>query len=299
MSREDFYRKMIDNLHDGVYFVDLDRKISFWNKGAERISGFTSEEVVGSHCYNNILNHIDDEGTHLCHNGCPLHSTIVDGEIRETEVYLHHKGGYRVPVFVRTMPYVEEGKIIGAVELFVDNTERMETLSHIKKLEGLAMTDELSGLPNRRYTKEYISSKINEFERLGIPFGVAFMDIDDFKHINDTYGHDVGDQVIRMLSDTCMNSLRKSDLLSRWGGEEFVAIFVGIDEQELGTVTEKLRFLIENSRLRDASKNNIRATVSIGASMVRNGDTQDTLIDRADGLMYQSKIMGKNRTTIG
>lgn len=297
MVEETFYKKMLENLYDGVYFVDTDRKISFWNKGAERISGFSSEEVVGSHCYNNILNHIDNEGKALCRDGCPLHATIADGQSRETEVYLHHKEGHRVPVFVRTVPFYEGGKIIGAVEIFVDNTNRLETLSHLQKLKSLAMTDDLSGLPNRRYASEYLQSKMNEFRSLGVPFGLAFLDIDNFKKVNDVYGHSVGDEVIQLVARTSMNSLRKSDLMARWGGEEFIAIFIGIDEDELAIVSEKLRYLIENSMLR-SSENVIKATVSIGATMARELDSVDDIINRADALMYQSKVSGKNRVTL-
>lgn len=297
MAEETFYKRMLDNLYDGVYFVDIDRKISFWNKGAERITGFISEEVLGSHCYNNILNHIDIEGNRLCYNGCPLHKTIVDGELRESEVFLHHKDGHRVPVFVRTMPYYEDDKIIGAVEIFVDNSERLEIMNQVKKLEILAMKDELSGLPNRRYGQEFIASKMNEFKNLGIDFGIAFLDIDNFKHVNDTYGHDIGDEVIKMIANTCTASLRKWDMMIRWGGEEFVIVFVGILPDQLEMVAEKVRFLIGSSALRKDGYE-VKPTVSIGATMARSLDTSTAIVNRADSLMYQSKIAGKNRVTI-
>ncbi len=294
MADETFYKKMLENLYDGVYFVDVNRKITFWNKGgAERISGFPASQVVGSHCYNNILNHIDLEGHRLCHNGCPLHATIVDGgETRETEVFLHHKDGYRVPVFVRTMPYYENNEIIGAVEIFVDNSERLEIINHMKKLESLAMTDELSGLPNRRYAKEYLSSKLNEYKALGIEFGIAFLDIDDFKRINDKYGHDIGDEVIKMISRTCTNALRKTDLMARWGGgEEFIMIFVGVDPMELGIVSEKMRFLIEHSVTRSGAEGGIKPTVSIGgATMVTELDDSDSIVNRADATCIKARF---------
>jgi PAS domain S-box-containing protein len=98
MKGEDLYAVILGNIHEGVYFVDSERKITFWNKGAERITGYTEGEVVGHFCYDNILKHVNDEGLHLCLGGCPLHQTLSDGQGREALVYLHHKEGYRVPV---------------------------------------------------------------------------------------------------------------------------------------------------------------------------------------------------------
>lgn len=101
------YLSILENLNDGVYYVDNDRKITYWNKSAERITGYTAEEVVGSFCYDNILQHIDEKGTQLCKNGCPLSLTISDGNIRDINVCLHHKDGYRVPIYVRSIPHTD------------------------------------------------------------------------------------------------------------------------------------------------------------------------------------------------
>ena len=298
MFDEKFFMKMLDNVHDGIYFVDKTRNITYWNKGAELITGFETQEVCGSFCYNNLLNHLDEQGCKLCEEGCPLHMTIADGVIREAEVFLHHKDGHRVPVLVKTFPIMDQGDVVGAVEIFKDNREHLEIIHHMTKLREMAMTDELSGLPNRRYIREYIQSKLGEHSGLGIPFGIIFMDIDNFKVINDTYGHDTGDQVIRLVSDTCLGTLRKTDLVGRLGGEEYLVVCVGVEEKELGLVAEKLRFLIEQSRLRLEDNDTITVTVSIGATMAALDDTVDSIVDRADNLMYISKINGKNRVSL-
>ncbi|HEY6837725.1 MAG TPA: PAS domain S-box protein, partial [Geobacteraceae bacterium] len=121
-----FFRKLLDNLYDGVYFVDRDRLITYWNKGAERISGYTAEEVMGKSCKDSLLVHMDDKGTILCLAGCPLAATMEDRKERRAEVYLHHKDGHRVPVVVRVAPIPDRaGKIIGAVEIFSENSTRM------------------------------------------------------------------------------------------------------------------------------------------------------------------------------
>ena len=111
----DFYKDLIDNLYDGVYFVDRDRRITYWNKGAERITGFNAERMLGHFCHDNLLNHVTENGVQLCFNGCPLHATMADGRSRQAEIYLHHSDGQRIPVLVRTVPIRDEnGEITGA-----------------------------------------------------------------------------------------------------------------------------------------------------------------------------------------
>lgn len=90
--------KLLDSLLDGVYFVDNSRCITFWNRAAERITGYSKSEAVGTYCSNNLLRHIDCDGRQLCLEGCPLAATIRDGKTREASVYLHHALGHRVPV---------------------------------------------------------------------------------------------------------------------------------------------------------------------------------------------------------
>jgi PAS domain S-box-containing protein len=98
---KEFYLGLLDQISDGVYFVARDRHITYWNGGAERITGFRAEEVQGHSCSEGMLRHIDDTGGQLCLRGCPLAAVMRDGEPREARVYLHHKDGHRVPVTVR------------------------------------------------------------------------------------------------------------------------------------------------------------------------------------------------------
>lgn len=106
----------------GIYFIDRDRTIVYWNKGAERITGYSSSDVLNRGSADNILVHVDEEVNSLCTRICPLACTVVDGNERSTDVYLHHKKAHRIPVTVNIVPITDaEGKIIGAVETFRDN----------------------------------------------------------------------------------------------------------------------------------------------------------------------------------
>ncbi len=295
---DDFYKSLLDNLSDGIYFVDCQRKIIYWNKGAERISGFCADEVQGSYCWNNILKHINEQGLMLCHSICPLAATILDGQPREASVYLHHKDGHRVPVLVRTAPlYDVHRDIIGAIEIFSDNTLQSMITQRVSELEKLALLDPLTQLANRRYIEMNLHSRLEELRRYQWPFGILFLDIDHFKLINDTYGHAMGDEILRMVARTFTANMRTSDIVGRWGGEEFVAIVRNIDYQNLYNFAERLRILVAESHLIKESAV-IQVTISIGGTLACADDTVESLLQRADQLMYQSKTAGRNRVTL-
>ena len=179
------YKIILDQIFDGVYIVDRERRIIYWNDGAKRISGFKSEEVVGRYCHDNILNHVDEFGINLCLNGCPLHQTLADGHVREIMVYLQHKRGHRIPVKIRSFPLYEDGEIVASVEIFTESFER--SIKPKSMLVGAfkdTVKDELTGLPNRRMIDHYLNSKMNDYRDLGIPFGVVMIDIDSFEEFN-------------------------------------------------------------------------------------------------------------------
>ena len=152
------FESILDNLYDGVYIVDTNRKIIYWNDAAEDLTGYKSSDIVGSYCFDNILNHVDIHGSKLCLHGCPLTASIKDDEMKMADVFLHHKDGYRIPVFVKAIPYKDSnGKILGAIKIFTENSERKQILEKIKNLNNLAMLDELTQIPNRRYIENIIN----------------------------------------------------------------------------------------------------------------------------------------------
>lgn len=296
--KEQFYEELLENLFDGVYFVDTLKKITFWNKSAEMISGYSKEEVMGSSCSDNILRHINEKGVELCVKGCPLHRTLSDGMIREVDVYLHHKEGHRLPVSIRVSPIKDANNaIVGAVEMFSDNSDRIEIIKSMEDLKKEIFIDGLTQVGNRKFGEMNIITRLNELKTHNIPFGVLFLDIDHFKTFNDIYGHQIGDTVLKMVSATIQNTLRAMDIVCRWGGEEFIVIAPNVDVPTLNMVAERLRIFIEKSWI-TVDKENLMVTVSIGGTMVTNEDTMDSLIHRADKLMYHSKKSGRNLSTI-
>jgi diguanylate cyclase (GGDEF)-like protein len=233
----------------------------------------------------------------LCLNGCTLFQTIQDGSIREAGVYLQHKQGHRVLVAVRTIPAKVNGETIGAVEVFVDDKEKAYIQNTINKLKDLALSDALTGLPNRRYIDTFLESRFPEYRKLNIPFALAMIDVDDFRMFNNIYGHDVGDEVLKMFAMTMKNTIRRNDMVGRWGGEEFVAVFSGVDTDIAFRIAEKVRLLIQESVLK-REQQELGITVSIGITMARADDTAESIVQRADNALYKSKNHGKNICTL-
>ena len=300
MSLEnDSYKRIVENLHDGLYYVDRDRVITYWNKSAEQISGFTANEVVGKSCSDNILTHIDSDGNNLCTERCPLAATIADGKPREVEVYMHHKDGHRIPVSVRISSLTDrDGNIIGGIELFSDISHQAANDLRVKELEKLALLDNLTQLANRNYIEREIQSRFEEKKRFNVPFGILFIDIDHFKKYNDIYGHPAGDEVLNFVANTFVANTRPFDIYGRWGGEEFIGIIRNINGKDLELLGNRLRSLTENSYIIHENEK-LYVTISIGATLANENDTIHTLIKRADTLMYKSKAAGRNCLIIG
>ncbi len=291
------YRQIVDALDEGVYLVDSERRITYWNTGAEKLTGFTSAEVIGRACCDGILQHVTESDDSMCAGACPISKTLLSGEVCSSEVYLRHKAGHRLPVRVRVSPLRDEsGDLIGAVESFSDNRPTVAVRAQLAELRRQAMLDPLTGLGNRRFAEQELTHRLDELSRYGWNFGVIFVDVDRFKAVNDRWGHEVGDEVLKMVARDLQVDLRETDRVCRWGGEEFLAIVLNVDEHRLLYVANKLRYLVEQSGFeRDGAP--VRVTVSVGATMAKPGESREQLVARADELMYHSKRSGRNRVS--
>jgi diguanylate cyclase (GGDEF)-like protein/PAS domain S-box-containing protein len=299
LLREALLSEVVETIAEGVYFIDFDGRITFWNKGAERITGYLREETLGKKCSENLLRHVDASGCELCVNGCPLAAVMADGAPREVEVYLHHKDGHRVPVAVRATPIMGPGgRPSGAIEIFSDRSERSRLIAELETLKEEVLKDALTGLGNRRYAELSAESALRDLDAEDLGTGVLMIDIDHFKDVNDEFGHASGDRVLRMVGWTLANAVRRNDAASRWGGEEFLVVCPRIGRASLAEVAERVRALIERSWLRLEDGRRISVTVSVGAAMARRGEALSGLAGRADEMLYASKAAGRNSVTI-
>ena len=299
MAMQDvFYRELLDNLYDGVYFVDCSRIITYWNKAAENITGYSGADVIGKGCFDNILVHVDEKGRSLCDSGCPLQASLEDGTSREINAFLKHRDGHRLPVLVKVNAIHDaNGSIIGGIHSFNDNSSLLYVKKHAAELEKLSTVDGLTGVGNRRYADITLQKKLAELKRYGWTFGALFVDIDNLKSINDTYGHEAGDEVLKMVARTMLAQIRPFDYIFRWGGDELMLILVNVDQRRLHASAERMRVAVQNAGLRFGSAT-IRVTVSMGGTIAEPDDMDKSILARTDRFMYRCKEEGKNRCMV-
>ncbi|MCP4596563.1 diguanylate cyclase [Neptuniibacter sp.] len=163
-----------------------------------------------------------------------------------------------------------------------------------KELERISQTDHLTGVYNRLKTDQVIKNEVSRAERYGSSFSIMLFDIDHFKQINDSKGHQVGDVALVQLCNLVKSNIRETDLLGRWGGEEFMLVCPELSAAKAGQLAEKLRGLIENHSFPHA----LQITVSFGVAEYRNGDKPDELLSQADKLLYKAKDAGRNRVAL-
>lgn len=288
-------RRIVDNLYEGIRFIDLsNRQTTYWNKGAEIITGYLKDEVAGKACSGINPFHFDEQGKCLC-DPCAFLDTVSRGNNCEKLVYLKNRKGALIPVHTCMEPIRDhQGNVAGAVEMFSDISWKFAALSRIDELNRLSLLDPLTRAGNRRFAEITITAKLEELKRYGISFGVLFIDVDDFKRVNDLYGHHHGDELLRKITQAMTRCLRVFDSICRWGGDEFIAIVSNIHHpDQLINLCRRLCFLAERSSL-VIGGDSASATISIGATIAKFDDTTESLLARADEYMYQSKVSGKN-----
>ncbi len=175
----------------------------------------------------------------------------------------------------------------------IERTKKLKDTQ--KKLIEQANRDPMTNLYNRRYFNEIIKSLLLIAKRTSQLFSLIIIDIDDFKNVNDTYGHSVGDRVINDLADIFRNTVRNSDISVRFGGEEFVIILPNTHLKEAEIIAKKLKDIVENNTiiLKDGSR--IKFTISLGVSQIQQDDESvETVLHKADEALYQAKNSGKN-----
>jgi diguanylate cyclase (GGDEF)-like protein len=178
-----------------------------------------------------------------------------------------------------------EGEVVGAVEIFNDNSRQRAVRERARELATLAFLDPASQVANRRYLEQELFKQIEQHAKFGISFGIILADLDGLKNINDTYGHMAGDAALLTVAKTLSGCFRGSDVLGRWGGDEFLAILPGITKDILADNSERCRALLG-------------VTISVGVAMNAPGDSVKSLFDRADQNLYISKQSGRNRVSL-
>ena len=225
-----------------VCFVDAGCRILYWNSAAEQLTGYSSADVIGHHCFDDRSGQPDRTGCPLCHRECPLARALEQGQSVSERHFVRHRSGRRISIEARATPVRnDDGTIIGCVEVFQDATSSVVVENAYRQVREAADRDPLTGLANRRFLNRELERHLRERERSQQPFSVIMADLDRFKEINDTFGHMVGDQVLVKVAACLQNQCRPVDLVARFGGEEFVVLLPHEKVETAAHVAERLR----------------------------------------------------------
>jgi PAS domain S-box-containing protein/diguanylate cyclase (GGDEF)-like protein len=275
------YSALLESLPNGVYAVDRQRRIRFWNSAAERISGYLRHEVIGRACPDNLLQHCDEQNHALCHGACPLRETIHDGRTRDVDLFLRHKNGQRLPVRVRSAAIRDErGNVQGAVESFEERAH--VPAPDIRAHSPAANVDPLTGVPGHDSIASRLQEALSGFERDGIPCAALVIAVDGLDALTHSHGRLAAEAMLRLAAQTLEKNRRSADLVGRWSEDRFMMVVeqcppAGLpgDAARTGRILEMLALPWWSDELPLSAR--------IGAASAQHGDTLSTLIARAEG----------------
>ena len=272
---------------NGVVITNKQGAIEYINPAFTRITGYAPEEVIGKNP--SILK----SGEHSEEFYKDLWSTIQKGEVWRGEMTNRRKDGSLYWEYQTITPVKDEnGTITHFVAIKENVTERKQAE---QELERLAMTDPLTGLANRRTFFDQAREFFNYAPHPVSQLSVFMLDIDQFKNVNDQFGHAVGDEVLQEIANRLSRSLRPGDLIGRYGGEEFAVLLPRTESKTAVQIAERLRLTIANSPI-ETQQGNLSVTISVGIS--RSGEVAtslDDLLRYADEALYEAKRTGRNR----
>lgn len=260
--------------------TDLEGNILDVSEAFCKISGYTKDELIGQN--HRIIRH-PDMRPDLFEK---LWGSITNGKTWEGEIKNRSKNGAFYWVDAKVHPlYNEEDRIVGYTKIAQNITDK-------KRVEELSITDQLTRLHNRMFLEESFIREIKRSRRYQDPFSVIMVDIDHFKEVNDTYGHDMGDNVLMIIAELLKKDIRDTDILGRWGGEEFLIICPHTGIHEAAILAEHLRVIVETHRFEGTDSK----SCSLGVAEFDLGDEgHKEVIKRADQALYQAKRNGRNQ----
>ena len=224
----DVFRYVLESLQAGVYMVDRSRRILCWNDGAERISGYLRQDVLGRICEESLLMHCDEQGTDLCDSACPLSQTLLDGKKREMSVYLRHKSGHLLPVHIWCVAIRDaHGNVIGASQSFDEHKPADGPEVRYQELAAHGCLDPVIGLPNVAFTRTRLREQMGRFSEHQIPFSLLIISLAADKAFRAAHGQAAAERMLQSAAQTLSNVLRPADFLGCWERNELLAILVG------------------------------------------------------------------------
>ncbi len=283
------FRSVVDAAYDAIVTVDQEHNITLFNRAAEYLFGYSQSEVIGFPLSRLIPERYRQGHSEYLHQFArsPVNSRQMNERNR---IYGQHRDGSLLPVEIAISKINVDG-VIEFTGIIRDIADRIRLMDLLQKQ---AATDELTGLPNRRSFTDTTENMLRSSDHISI----FILDVDHFKTINDTYGHDAGDEVLRVLAEVGKIYSRQMDIFARLGGDEFVAALPDTDLPQACSIAERLRAVFEHQNFIHTwrTDQSIPFTVSVGVATRAPGEDEvGTILKRADQALYRAKEAGRNR----
>lgn len=289
-------RDVLQTIGEGILGIDQAGDCVLANPAAVGFLGYDSDQELVGKPVHALIHHSRPDGTPCPEELCPICESVRQGEaVRCDDEVFWRKDGSMFPVELHSQPVVRDGEIAGAVINFSDISERVE--AH-RKLAFLAGHDSLTGIPNRAMLMDRLVSGVEQAKRESSKLALLFVDLDKFKPVNDTYGHPVGDEVLRGAAQRIAKAVRRSDTVGRVGGDEFAVILDGVSRwSDAKSVAEKIeRSLLEPVTV---SGHHLSIGASLGIALYPDhGDSAEELLSAADAAMYKAKLERRSQADL-
>lgn len=291
-------RLLLESVSEGIFGIDEDGITTFVNPAAAQMLGYSIEELLGKSMHD-MIHYCHADGQEYAKEDCPLEHALTEGkESHLTDEVLWRKDGSSFPVEYRSRPMLSNGKVAGAVMTFSNISARKLAEA---QLERQAFYDNLTGLPNRVLLQDRLEQAVVHARRHKQMGALLFLDLDQFKMINDTLGHVSGDLLLKEMAARLRGSIRSEDTAARMGGDEFVVLMTGLHGNSDKAVNNIRRVADKIHQQMSVPVNlgghRLQVTCSIGIAMFPiNHDNADAILMQADTAMYRAKESGRNGT---
>jgi diguanylate cyclase (GGDEF)-like protein/PAS domain S-box-containing protein/putative nucleotidyltransferase with HDIG domain len=289
-----FESKLIDNMHDGVVFVDSQATIMLWNTGVERLTGVSSQAACGRTFLPTLMDMCNNREQRITNDECPVTQAITTGVQWLGRVSIMGRQGRHVAVDLHAIPVRgSDGTVHGATLLLHDVSSETSLEEKCQALHAQVAKDPMTQVANRAEFDRMLNNFVAAHQESNLPCSLIMSDIDHFKSINDTHGHQAGDEAIITFASLLKSTCRSGDLVARYGGEEFAILCADCSNVAATRKAESLRKCL--SETPHSCLGNQAITASFGVTELQAGDTPETMLRRADRALLQAKDQGRNQ----
>jgi diguanylate cyclase (GGDEF)-like protein/PAS domain S-box-containing protein len=271
----DIYRIVLESMQTGLYMVDRDQRIQFWNEGAEVITGYFRQDVVGHFCRDFFPPQKDDGKNGICEIGGALASVLGDGRPAIAEVTLRHKAGHQVLVRIRAVP-------IRDADPWAFEADRRH-----RKLASYGCLDVATGVLTSSYIQTHLRESLTTFVEHNIPFSILCFQFDALGRFKRTYGTGALNGALRVVAQTVEGNLRPTDFVGHSGGSSFLAILTECNPFELSRATERVKKTVNSTKIKWWG-DELPVDVTFGGTTVEVGDDEKSIIERAEKALANS-----------